>query len=99
MWLLDRIDRSAGEVWIAGQAILNANNKAFIAFYRIDMGTFEPSDPESYLYFDGFFLRRFALTARPIFVLGHTLWPFSTLLSPDTHGFNFILASYELIEP
>jgi phosphatidylserine decarboxylase len=44
--------------------------KAFVDFYHIDMGTFEPSDPESYPTFEDFFVRKFAPNARPIFAQG-----------------------------
>ncbi|KAJ5982165.1 phosphatidylserine decarboxylase proenzyme 2 [Penicillium sp. IBT 35674x] len=50
-----------------GKPQSHAQIKSFIDFYHIDMGTFEPSDPESYPTFKHFFIPRFAPDARSIF--------------------------------
>lgn len=40
--------------------------KSFIDFYQVDMSQFSPEEPEEYHTFEDFFVRRFALHARPI---------------------------------
>ncbi|KAJ5885790.1 phosphatidylserine decarboxylase proenzyme 2 [Penicillium tannophilum] len=61
----DTSKKFAGQV--EGKPKSHAQIKSFIDFYHIDMGTFEPSDPESYPTFKDFFIRKFAPDARPIF--------------------------------